>query len=464
MDSLQIKTISQQNIEDNILDISENQAFPYKFAKNIVRTSLRASTIDAIFASIFSLATGGVLLSNFLVQLDASPVIFGMLSSIPMVVNLIQPVGAYISEQSKSRFEYSLLTFGASRLLWISLVLGVIAFSQGFVNNQQLIILTLIVLLCSNLLGGLGSASWLSWLAMIVPSKLRGRYFGLRTSASNFTNLLCVPLGGLMISSWYGGTIQGYALVLFISIICGIISLGCQYFQVDVNPQIQNHQLAQFCQSKNNHNSQLKNDICKTETNIITNIRQDPNFLIFLLYFSIWMLAVHLSAPFFNLYLLDTLNLDVSLVTIYSSLQTGANLLMLIFWGKLADKIGNRSILIFVGLFVAITPLLWIGIGNRELDIWLWLPLLHIFAGITWAAIDLCTTNMYLSIAPVVNQSIYFAIAAAVAGVSGALGTTVGGFIAQIPSFGGLIGLFALSTICRFIGLIPLIFVKEPAR
>jgi hypothetical protein len=62
------------------------------------------------------------------------------------------------------------------------------------------------------------------------------------------------------------------------------------------------------------------------------------------------------------------------------------------------------------------------------------------------------------------NQSIYIAIAAAVAGVSGALGTTIGGFVAQSPEFGGLLGLFAISSICRLLGLIPLIFVKEPGK
>jgi hypothetical protein len=91
-------------------------------------------------------------------------------------------------------------------------------------------------------------------------------------------------------------------------------------------------------------------------------------------------------------------------------------------------------------------------------------PLLHIFTGITWAAIDLCMTNMYLVIVPIKNQSIYIAIAAAVAGVSGALGTTIGGFIAQSHEFGGLLGLFALSSLCRLLGLVPLIFVQEPGK
>lgn len=93
--------------------------------KNAIRTSLRASTIDSAFAAVYTITTSGILLSNFLVELDASPVAIGMLSSIPMLVNLIQPVGAYISERITSRFRYSLLTHGSARLLWLILVFGI---------------------------------------------------------------------------------------------------------------------------------------------------------------------------------------------------------------------------------------------------------------------------------------------------------------------------------------------------
>jgi len=98
------------------------------------------------------------------------------------------------------------------------------------------------------------------------------------------------------------------------------------------------------------------------------------------------------------------------------------------------------------------------------LDIWLWLPLLHILLGGTAAAIDLCNNNMQLGIAPLRNQSIYFAIASAVAGVSGAVGTTIGSFIAQFSQYGGLLAAFVLSTALRLLALIPLFFIQEPGK
>jgi MFS family permease len=472
MDSVQVETTAPLTLEipqiaSPPIALSPNSRIP----KDAIRTSLKASTADSVLAAVYSLGTGGILLSNFLVELGASPVVFGMLCSIPMLVNLIQPLGAYFSERSTSRFQYSLWTHGIGRLLWLALVIGIVGVSLGVINTHQLVILTLLIVLFSNLLGGLGTASWLSWVAMIVPRRLRGRYFGIRNSAANLTNLICVPMAGLAVSHWYGGTLQGYGVVLLISIVFGIAGLGCQYFQVDMNPRSQNTYYGNLTQTSEiqpeipkDESSEVPQSINPPQNQLTNSIWKNSNFLRFLLYFSFWNLAVNLSAPFFNLYMLDTLDLDVSYVTIYNSLQAGATLLMLILWGKLADKIGNRPILICIGILVAATPLLWLGIGANRLDIWLWLPLLHILAGGTWAAIDLCSNNIQLAIAPIKNQSIFFATAAAVAGVSGALGTTIGSFIVQFAQFGGLLGLFALSGLFRLAALVPLVFVKEPER
>ncbi|BAU07540.1 MFS transporter [Fischerella major NIES-592] len=456
-----ISEISETEVIETTIAPSLLPIYNRTFSKDAIRTSLRASTIDGIFAGIFGITTGGILLSNFLVELDAAPVAFGMLASIPMLVNFIQPLGAYISERFSSRYQYSLLIYAPSRLIWLILVICIAAFSQQLINSQQLVILTLLIVFISHLWGGLGSASWLSWMATLVHRRLRGRYFGIRSSIASLTNLICVPLAGLAVSHWYGGTLQGYGILLFVGILFGMISLACQHFKLDVNPQAQNAIAVNANNLNDSVDEQIANVNSTSQPNLWQSLRNDTNFLIFLLYFSVWMFAVNLCNPFFNLYMLDTLDLDVSWVTFYGSLQAGANMLMLILWGRLADKIGNRPILFFIGIFVAIAPLLWLGIGYTSLDIWLWLPMLHIFLGGTGAAIDLCGNNMQLEVAPTKNQSIYFAMVAAIAGLCGAFGTILGGFLVQINFCGGLLGLFVFSTVFRLVALLPIIFVQE---
>ncbi|MEM9922947.1 MAG: MFS transporter [Cyanobacteria bacterium P01_D01_bin.50] len=472
MQSVQVKTAvleipenTQSAVLPSVLFQNENnlESQPQRISKDAIRKSLKASTADGVFASVFDITTTGILLSNFLVELGATPVQIGMLSSIPMMVNLLQPLGAYVSERTESRHSYCLWTHGAARFVWLflAIAIGIASWGWGDLQNHQLVVLTLLIILASHVLTALGSASWLSWMAMLVPRQLRGRYFGIRNSISSFTKLLYVPIAGLIVSFCPGGPIQGYGFVLLLGLIAGVASLACQFLKADINPQSHNcSEVKNFSQNKASEiTNQTNQNFSQTPS-----IWKDSNFLIFLAYFGLWMFAFNLSTPFFNLYMLDTLDLDVSWVTIYGSFQAGAGMLMLIWWGKLADKVGNRAILFLVGILVAIIPLLWVGIGVDSLSIWLWLPLLHILIGGTTAAIELCSNNIQIGIAPVRMQSVYFASAAAVAGASGAIGTTIGGFLAENAFLGGLPGLFMMSVGFRLIALVPLLFVQEARR
>ncbi len=317
---------SPEIVDPKIFQLVLSAKTALKFSKKDVRSTLKASTLDGVFATIFESATTGVLLSNFLLQLGASSVEIGIFSAIPMVVNLLQPLGAYIADRTTSRRWYNLFIFGASRLLWLVLAVAIVWGSQH-AGPHQLLQWTLLTVVAASVLGAFANSNWFSWMAAVVPQRLRGRYFGFRNSAVSFISLLGVPLMGLGVSTWDGGPIFGYGIVLFVGVLAGMISLGCQSFMGDVNPQVY---------KKDAESDRLTEKKEKQITDFVPSVLKDSNFLMFILYFSVWTFAVNLSAPFFNIYLLKDLSLDVSLVTIYTSLSSGANLLLLMFWGKLA--------------------------------------------------------------------------------------------------------------------------------
>ncbi len=202
-----------------------------KEVKVSVRTSLRASTIDGGLSTVFSNVTGGVLLSSFLLNLGARPFEIGMLASLPMLANLLQPLGALLSNRTSSRHDYGISTFLPSRLLWLILLIGIIFKGANTDYSQQLVDLTLVLVVVSNILAALGSASWMSWLAALVPSKLRGRYYSVRNIVSNIASLLCLPIASFVVANWQGGEIAGYGIILSVSILAGLASLGCQQFR-----------------------------------------------------------------------------------------------------------------------------------------------------------------------------------------------------------------------------------------
>ncbi|MEH2326807.1 MAG: MFS transporter [Nostoc sp.] len=433
--------------------LTEKVLFPtpklfLKISKLEIRKSLKALTYESVFATLFYSVIGGALLSNFLLELGAGPVQIGLLAAIPQIVNLLQPLGAYLVNRTTSFRWYFLSIFIPSRLVWLILLPAIVLVSSSDIAGYQVVQLTLAILLLSNIIEAFGRAPWLGWSAVLVPERLRGRYFGFRNSILGLTNLIAVPLLGLAVSVWPGGTVQGYGAVLVLGILLGLISQMCQFWMTDVNPQL--------LKAPGSDTSQTQSQ------GIDFSFLKDANFCKFVLYLSIWCFAVNISAPFFNLYMLDNLDIDISVVTIYHGLGTGANMLILLLWGKLADRIGNRPLLLLVGVLVAVTPLLWLGVGSDQISFWIWLPLLHILAGGTWAAIDLCTNNMMMGISPVRYQSAYFAIAGAIAGITGAMGISVGSFLATLPGAAGLLGLFVLSGLLRMAALVSLAFVEEP--
>ena len=178
---------------------------PLKISKREIRTSLKALTTEGGFATVFSSIIGGALLSNFLLDLGASTVEIGLLASIPQLTNLLQPLGAYLGDRTNSRNWYSLLIFGSSRLLWLLIVPGIWLVSSSRMAGHQLVVLTLAIIWVTNIMEALGRASFFSWMAVLVPERLRGRYFGFRNSVVTLTNLIGVPLMGLAVSKWPGG-------------------------------------------------------------------------------------------------------------------------------------------------------------------------------------------------------------------------------------------------------------------
>jgi MFS family permease len=429
---------------------------PPRVPVSAIRHSLQASSIDGVFAAIFSNLTGGVLLSNFLVDLQAHSFEIGILAAIPMLANIVQPLGAWWGDRSASRQNFCTRIYVPARLVWIFLLVGIFLYDRHFLDDRSLAIWTMVVVALSHILAGLGSPTWLGWMAALVPRQLRGRYFGIRNTAANLTSLIVVSIAGFLVANYPDGELAGFAIALIVGIVAGIISLLCQWQMVDVNPQDR----VTAKPSKLAPPATVEN-IPPVPTSAIATIGQDRHFQGFLWCFGAWTFALNLSAPFFNLYLLQDLSIDVGWVTLYNSLTSVANLAFLIPFGRWSDRIGNRLPLVVMGLAMTVLPLLWLGIGTDALSLWIGLPLLFILNGGATAAIELCTNNLQLEIAHDRHQSQYFGIAAAIAGITGAAGTVVGGGLATIDALGGLTSLFVISSLLRLLSLIPLLLLKH---
>lgn len=313
-----------------------------RISTTAIRRSLVASSIDGVFAAIYANLTSGVLLSNFLIKLQANSFEVGILAAIPMLANVVQPLGAWWGERAQSRRNYCSIVNIPARCVWILLAIGIALYTQHLLDDRATILLTMVVVSVSHLLGGLGSATWLSWMAALVPSKLRGRYFSIRNTAANLTSLIVVAIAGFWVANYPRGEIEAYEIALGVAIVAGIVSMVYQWQMVDISPAT--HEIANWDDFEDNSIlAAVKPDLATMESpSAIVTFLQDRYFLGFTICFSAWMFALNLSAPFFNLYLLQNLAIDVSWVTLYNSLTSAANLALLIPFGRWSDRIGTR--------------------------------------------------------------------------------------------------------------------------
>jgi hypothetical protein len=92
--------------------------------------------------------------------------------------------------------------------------------------------------------------------------------------------------------------------------------------------------------------------------------------------------------------------------------------------------------------------------SRHDYGIWTFLP-----SRLLW--LILLIGIIQIGIAPMEHHATFFAIVSEIAGISSALGATVGGALAQYAHYEGIFGVFFLSAILRLVAIIPLLFVHE---
>jgi hypothetical protein len=72
---------------------------------------------------------------------------------------------------------------------------------------------------------------------------------------------------------------------------------------------------------------------------------RDPNLRGLLKYITAWTFAINLAGPFFVVYLIERIQIDLGMVTVLVVISQVTNLVVLRMWGRLADRFSNKSVL-----------------------------------------------------------------------------------------------------------------------
>lgn len=269
-----------------------------------------------------------------------------------------------------------------------------------------------------------------SWLADLVPTSKRGRYFGLRSAISGAAYIGTFYVMGYVLQIYKGQELlQGFVVIFALAFAA---SFGCFLVYTRIHNMV----------------SAPEKD---TDFGFFDFLRETGrrNLGRFILYISVFQFAVYLSSPFIVTYMLKDLGFSYMYFAVIFGTEFLAKVVIVTFWGRYADKVGNLKVMRIVSLAIPFVPLLWLGSHNVA-----YLVLVQVFSGACWAGFELCSMNFIYEAAPPGKRLKYIAYHRALSTLAMALGALAGASILGFvrPIFGyQILSLFVLSGILRFI-------------
>jgi MFS family permease len=378
---------------------------------------LRRLALEGGFSQgFFSITTSGFL-AAFALALGANNLQIGILASIPFIMQIVQLPSIWLVEKIRRRKAIAVLSWFPAQLLWIPIAL--IPYFMD-IPGRGAISMLLLLMACRGLLSAVCNAAWNGWIRDLVPQKILGRFFSRRLIFATIMSMAFSLGAAFFVDYWETITtgddvIHGYIYVLLF----GAIFLGL------ASPVIMSLIPEPLMQPAPVPQPSLVQRLSAPLKN--RNYRRLLQFLIF------WGFASNLAIPFFAVYMLVRLGFPLAWVIGFSILSQLFNIIFLRVWGRYVDRFGSKVILSICASLYLLVIFGWIFTTMPE-RYFLTMPLLvvlHVFAGIANAGVNLAVATIGLKLSPKGEATPYLASASLATNIGAGLGPLCGGFLAD---------------------------------
>lgn len=407
--------------------------------------------VEGALSALYLALCGSVFVIGLAVLFGAGEMTVGILGAAPLLAMMSTFGGTYLVEHGSTRRRISRGAILVGRIMWLPFIVAYPILNHGY-GKVGLILLVFLVLL-SSLIGAVGQVTWLGWMAEVAPLEIRGRYFGTRNAIIGLVTTLSIWLGGKLVQWNFGmgahEAAAGYFALFILGAVAGLGGVMALGAVAGGGPEASHH-------------------VSRPPFRQLVQLpMQDINFRRYLVFQFVWIFGVYMSAMFFPVLMLRELKAGIGFVALVTALGQVANVLTFRGWGVLADRYGNKPIMILCCLLSGSFPLWWFFITPR--NYWWPLVILHFAAGISWAGYSLASTNLLLRLSPEQNNSIYLSIFNTLSGLASTVGPLIGGLMGIFFSWLGvgryfypLLGVFLIGSIIRYWSVPMLQKVKEP--
>jgi MFS family permease len=345
--------------------------------------------------------------------------------------------GAMIAARLRTRKAMVLATgYGPSRLL-----LPFLALLPLLVPAGPVLVFLIIAVNALRILGGsMGAPAWTSFVADLVPQQSRGRFFSSRMFASGITALAVSPLAGFIIRTINGAdtrALPGFQVSLVAAFALGLVSVA--FFLKIPEPPARTPQR-----------------LGRQVRGLVDLLRRNPAFTWLAVSSFVWGAALNMAGPFFNVFIVTDLGGNAAAVGTTAGVFAFTGLVGQLVFGRLADRRGNRWILVRTGFLIPVLPVLW-SFARVPLHGYL----INAPSGFLWAGYNLASFTILLEMCPAEDREAAFALYQTVVSASAVLGPLLAGLL--IPLVGYRV-IFAVSGAGRLLGTVLFLVFARPRR
>ena len=383
--------------------------------------AMRTSVIDGMFGNA-SENMIGPFLALFALALGATKGQIGLLAALPALLsNALQIPSARLTERWGKRQKLVVITSGLSRLIIIPIALVPLMLDGNAAIYAFIALVTL-----RGLINSIGVPGWTSIMADITPRHARGSYFGFRNVMCNLAALV-----GTLVAGWFIRRYDfpwGYQLSFYVALGMGLVST---YFfsTIPVPPLPERSQvtprpvgLKASWQAISEHT--VFRNYCFTSI--------------------LWNFAVTFSGPLYSVFYRENLGGDPGFWGVVTAMGLVAGIFGHRYWGRLADRYGQKNVMLAGGIGAASVPFMWWILPRWELAV-----IAEFISGFCWSGYNLAAFNLILEITPDESRTTYIGVYNTIAGLASSAGPLIGGHLADIY---GLSPVIIISGVLRWIG------------
>lgn len=364
---------------------------------------LQDITLAGSLCMVFIGCVSSPVATEFFRAAGATELHFGLLGGLPMIMLLMQFVGAWWTNRMTHRRRWFVPLVIAARLLYLGVVL--LPLVPGVSPAAALAGMIGLIAL-SGAIGNLTGPMWFSWMGDLIPHRILNRYWGGRQRATTLT----LTLTSLLITTFTFHVRDFPVMPLYVALVC----IGCTAGTIDI---------LLFLRVREPPNVRSDEPFWQT---LLAPLRE-RNYRSLVTFLCAQSGAGMLAAVFMLVYTLEVLRVPLWATALLWCLPGLGAAIVAPAWGRLADRYGHRPIL---RVCVAFKPGIVIAflLVTPETAFWVLVPALF-FDSMLNAGLELASNGYMLKLAPRRNRSMFIAAMSSLSGLCGGLGAIAGGMI-----------------------------------